>query len=133
MGVEVMVYFPVNLQPNWIENVSLPDVPVISQRFQMGTDSDLSLSSIEIDGKIKCEFFLNPGQVKDLKDFWRTVGKRASFELKENFWPRCGNPTIQGFKDYSPTGLWRFESQPSFEMYLSQITFVTITIRGAIL
>lgn len=129
-----MVYFPQNIKPTWIDHVNLPAKPNIPQRFQMGVDSDLRLSSIPIDGKIKCEFHLSPTQAQDVKDFWAVVEMADSFQFKESFWPESEDPAaVQGFKGYSPTGFWRFDAQPTFEMDASQYSTVVIVFRGAIL
>lgn len=129
-----MAIFPKNLSPDWIDSAALPKKPTISQRFQSGADSDLQLSSIPTGGKIKCEFFLAPIQQQDLKDFWAEVEDSNSFTLPERFFPiACQPKVVETFRGYSPTGNWRFDEQPSFEVHPSLMATVHIVLRAAIL
>jgi hypothetical protein len=128
-----MANFPRNLVPTWIENVNLPTKPNVSQRFPSGGESFLLLSDNPIDGKIKCEFFLTPIQQQDLKDFWAVVGDYESFTLLENFFPiSCDPISVQTFKSYSSTGRWRFDGQPTFEVYPSLMATVSIVLKSSI-
>jgi hypothetical protein len=128
-----MANFPRNLVPTWIENVSLPTRPGVSQKFPSGGESFLLLSDNLIDGKIKCEFFLSPIQQQDLKDFWAVVGDYDSFTLLDSFFAISCHPTaVQEFKNYSSTGRWRFDGQPAFEIYPSLMATVSIILRSAI-
>jgi hypothetical protein len=101
--------------------------------MQSGGESYLLLSDNPIDGKIKCEFFLSPIQQQDLKDFWGLVGDHDSFTLLDRFFAISCHPTaVQRFKSYSSTGQWRFDGQPSFEVYPSLMATVSFVLKSSI-
>jgi hypothetical protein len=101
--------------PDWASDPIVGEQPIAINTFASKSESRLRLSSVQVGGEFTITWApaLYP-LVSELLAFHRLVGQFEDFTLPAGFFvSACPAARAQLYLDLSPTGRWRFKSQPA--------------------